>query len=112
MPLSFIHIAINIGIYYIISLIFPVEFTALNCVFLVCAEFIDLDHLLSKPIYKKNRSSFATHFFHKAWLYTMLFAIGLIILAQYIFHPIMYLGIGILSHLLVDYLYTKFWLKL
>ncbi len=106
MPLTPVHLAITIGGYYFISLIFPIDFTLANCLLLASAELIDLDHLFAKPIYVKKRNSFKTHFLHKQWIIVSLIALFLI------FTPLIFLGLGILLHFVADYLHMKYWLKI
>lgn len=107
MPITPIHISINYFIYFVAVLISPLEFKLEALALIALAELIDLDHLNKKPIYKKNRNSFKHHFFHKNWKITGLMAIILVF-----FYPITYFSLAILSHLAVDFLYTKYYLKL
>ncbi len=101
------HFGFNIIIYYIITLIFSIEFLIINCFYLLLAELIDLDHLFSKPIYHPKRNPFKIHYFHKNWKFVLVIGIlGLF------FYPIIFFGLGLISHLLIDYIYTKYYLKL
>jgi len=63
---------------------------------LLLANLIDLDHLFSTPIYDPLRCSINNHFFHKTWLLPV-YALGLLTRYRYFF-------LGVLVHLLVDYL--------
>ena len=107
MPIIPIHFGLNCGIYYIISLLSPVEFMMINCFYLLLAELIDLDHLFSKQIYHPRRDPFKVHFFHKNWNFVLVFAFfGLF------FYPILFVSLSLISHIFLDYIYTKYWLKL
>ena len=107
MPKTPIHFGFNLMIYYFVSLIFSIEFLIINCLYLLFAELIDLDHLFSKPIYHPKRNPFKTHYFHRNWIFVLI--IGIFCL---FFYPILFLGIGLISHIILDYIYTKYWLKL
>jgi hypothetical protein len=106
MPLSHIHVAFNLSLYYLASLLVNIEFLILNIFLLISAELIDLDHLFSRPIYKKNRNSFKHHFFHKNYKFVLLFSL---LISP--FYPLSFLGLGLTSHLTLDYLYVKYFLK-
>lgn len=106
MPTTPYHLGANIAIYYVLSLILPIDFTIINCIFLLSADFIDLDHLLSKPIYKKMRDPFKTHILHKNWKLVTVFSMCILF-----FYPYLFIGLGLLSHILLDYLYYKYYLK-
>lgn len=106
MPLTYVHLMFNISIYFILSLFLPIEFKIINCVLLALAELIDLDHLWSYPKYKKDRNSLKTHFLHKRWF--IIIPISTVLL---FFYPLTFIGIGLLSHLLLDWLYVELILK-
>ena len=108
MPTTDIHFGFNATVYYLISVLFSVEFVFFNLIYLLLAELIDLDHLFSKPIYVKRRDPFKTHFFHKNWKLISLFAI----LIMFISTPFLFVGLGIISHLTLDFIYTKYILKI
>ncbi len=107
MPLTPVHISFNIIIYYLITQIFDIKFALIGCLLLISAELIDLDHLFSKPIYKKRRNPFKVHYLHKNWKLMIIIS-----LATFFFYPIRFLGLGIISHLTIDWIYTKYLLKL
>jgi hypothetical protein len=79
-----------------------VEFSGYLLVSLFAAELIDLDHLFSKPIYKKKRNPFKTHYFHKKWKYVLVIAAILMFVK-----PLFMLGVGLEAHLLLDFVYVK-----
>lgn len=41
MPITPVHLTITIGTYYLLSLVFPIDFTLANCLLLASAELID-----------------------------------------------------------------------
>jgi len=106
MPRTFIHICFSLVIYFLIILSPQIPFSVISLLLLLSAELIDLDHLLSKPIYHPKRNPFKTHFLHKNWKLILL--VSLVFL---FFYPISFLGIGLISHLFIDFIYTKYWLK-
>lgn len=103
-----VHFGFNTFMYYLMSLIFPISFIVTNLPYFLLASLIDLDHLFSKPIYKLKRNPFKTHFLHKNWKFVLL--TGIILL--FINYPIRFTGFALISHIFVDFLYTKYWLKL
>ena len=106
MPITPIHLLFNFTIYTILLISTPLQFSYIHILFLALAELIDLDHLNKKQIYKKNRNSFKHHFFHKNWKITSIVAILLLP-----FPPLSFLGFGILSHLLIDFIHLKLFLE-
>ena len=86
---------------------FHFKFSLFSLILLILSELIDLDHLFSKPIYHPKRDPFKTHFLHKNWKFVL--TIGIFCL---LFQKIFFLGFGLISHIFLDYVYTKYWLKL
>jgi len=108
MPTTPIHFGFNVIIYYLISVLFSIEFVLFNLIYLLLAELIDLYHLFSRPIYVKRRDPFKTHFFHKNFIFIILFAI----LIMFISVPFVFIGLGLISHIFLDFIYTTYILKL
>ena len=106
MPITPIHFGFNVLVYYLTSLVFPVEFLWVNTLYLLSAELIDLDHLWSKPIYKPGRNSLTTHFLHKNWKW-----VGFFSLLSLPFHPLRFIGLGLISHLFLDYIHAKYFME-
>jgi len=100
-----IHFGFNTLVYYAVSLVSPIEFMVINLFYIALAELIDLDHLFSKPIYDPKRNSFKTHFFHRKWRYVILFSV----ITMY-WTP--FFSLALLSHLLLDYIDAKYFMKL
>ncbi len=70
---------------------------------LLAANLIDLDHLLSSPIYQTGRCSINNHLLHSSYLLPV-YALGLFTRFRYFF-------LGILVHFLIDYLgCLNFWI--
>jgi hypothetical protein len=95
-----IHTIVNLIIYFISGNFIKV--TLIDLILLLSADLIDLDHLFSKPIYHPKRNPFKTHFLHKN--YVIIIIISLILL---FIRPVLFLGIGLLSHLFLDWIYVK-----
>jgi hypothetical protein len=106
MPITPIHLTFNLTIYSLIVVFTPLKFSYMHVLFLAMAELIDLDHLSKKQIYIKTRNSFKHHFFHKNWKITSVVALALIA-----FPPLSFLGLGILSHFLLDYIHLKVFIE-
>jgi len=97
-----VHLIFDFGIYYLTDKTDIVNVNNIDLLLLFSAELIDLDHLFSKPIYHSRRNPFKTHFLHKNWL-----TISIISILFILYRPIMFLGIGLLLHLFLDYCYIK-----
>ena len=66
---------------------------------------VDLDHLLATPIFQANRCSINYHVLHTYW------AMAVYVLLLFFKKPFSIIGIGLLFHMLTDYidcLMTKF----
>lgn len=97
-----IHLIFDFGIYALANKTGIASANGADLLWMFSAELIDLDHLLSKPIYHPRRNPFQAHILHKNWKIILLIAISL-----FFFRPVLFLGIGLLSHLLLDYFYVK-----
>jgi len=95
-----VHIVFDVAIFYMIYItgIMDVQFS--DFLLILSASLIDIDHLFSKPIYHPRRNPFKTHFLHKKWKIILVLSLGL-----FFMRPTIFLGIGIISHLFLDYLY-------
>ena len=102
--ITFVHFAFDIIIYLLLGKLMPTNLFDLILLFSV--NLIDLDHLFSKPIYHPKRNPFITHFLHKQWKILLIIAI-----LTLLFRPLLFLGIGLLSHLFLDYIYVKILVK-
>jgi hypothetical protein len=95
------HIVFSLAVYFILIKLGVIGFTISLLILLLCAELIDLDHLFSKPIYKKGRNPFKTHFLHKNWLILLVLSFVLIFV-----RPVFTLGLGLICHLFLDLVYV------
>lgn len=95
-----VHLSFELLIYLIARLFFPV--TYVDLLFISVTSLIDLDHITAKPMYDPNRNSFKHHFFHRHWKITSVVAVVLLFI-----RPVMFLGIGILVHFVLDYVENK-----
>ena len=96
------HIVASVGVFLISTQIEGLDPNYVDLALIVGANLIDLDHLFSRPIYDPKRNSFKAHFLHRHWKIVSLLSLGTLF-----FRPIAFLGLGILLHFLLDYLYSK-----
>ena len=97
-----IHLLFDFGVYFLVNKINIVDTNSIDLLLLFSAELIDLDHLVSKPVYHSRRNPFQTHIIHKNWL-----ALSALSILFILYRPTLFLGMGLLSHLFVDYCYVK-----
>jgi hypothetical protein len=100
MPITPMHIIISLILYLFLGKFITVGI--IDLLLLLSAELIDLDHLFSKPIYHPKRNPFKNHFLHKNYIIMIL--VSLILVSM---RPTLFLGIGLLSHLILDYIYVQ-----
>lgn len=107
MPLTYVHYGLNCVVYYALSFVFSVNFHfgVSGCLVLLMAELIDLDHLFSRPVYHPRRNPFKVHFLHKNWKWVLFVALMMLF-----YYPFSILGLGLILHLIEDYVYTKYYL--
>jgi hypothetical protein len=96
------HLAANLLVYLVLKKAGVDAPNTIDAVLLFSSNLIDLDHLLARPIYHPRRNPFIIHPIHKQWR-----AVIIISLALLFYRPLMYLGLGLLTHLFLDYLYIK-----
>jgi len=106
MPITLFHMSFNLILYFIVSYFTPIDFYFSNLIYLFLADLIDIDHLFHRPIFVLRRNPFKTHFIHKNYLWVLL--ISFILLFSY---PLCFLGIGLISHFFLDFIYTRYWLN-
>ncbi len=95
-----IHIIFDMILYLILIKTSLFNFNIIDILLLLSVNLMDLDHLFSKPIYHPKRNPFKTHFLHKNYIIILIVSFILILI-----RPITFLGIGLLSHLFLDYIY-------
>jgi len=96
------HVAVKTVLFFVLLKSGIMEVDYLDLAWLFSVSLVDVDHLFSKPIYHPKRNPFKTHFLHKNW--EALIAISLLLM---LFRPVLFLGIGILLHLFLDWIYCK-----
>jgi len=96
------HVAINLGVFLVLMQIKNLDSNYIDLSLIIGSNFIDIDHLFSKPIYHPKRNPFTSHPIHKQWK-LILFISTLTLFIR----PLMFLGIGLILHFLLDYMYIK-----
>ena len=97
-----VHLIFDLSFYFLANKIAIVNANGVDLLLLFSAELIDIDHLLAKPIYHPRRNPFKTHILHKNWPVILAIAVSFIL-----YRPVLFLGIGLLAHLFLDYCYVK-----
>ena len=93
---TFIHYFLHFGFPLIIAYLFFNNNWKKVYLILTATMLVDLDHLLSTPIFQPNRCSFGFHLFHSYFA-----MIGYVILL-FFKKPYRTIGIGLLLHMLTD----------
>ncbi|PKH52650.1 hypothetical protein CXF68_18940 [Tenacibaculum sp. Bg11-29] len=93
---SFIHYFLHFGFPFIIAYFFFRKNYKKVYLILVTTMLVDLDHLLSSPIFQANRCSFGFHLLHTYY------AIAIYILLLFFKKPYNIIGLGLLLHMLTD----------
>ena len=97
------HSVFNTIIYFTLNCLGIIKFRYIDLILLYSAESIDLDHLFSKPIYDPKRNPFKSHFLHKKWKTIIILSM----IAIFFYRPLAFLGMGLVAHLFLDYIYIK-----
>jgi len=96
------HLAVDLAIFLLLMQIHSVDAGYADLALILGSNLIDMDHFYSDPIYHPRRNPFTTHRVHRAWLLVIFFSVISILI-----RPLMFLGIGLLAHLSLDYLYIR-----
>ncbi len=96
------HVIVNLMVFILLIQISSLSLNYIDLSLIIFSNLIDLDHLFSRPIYHPKRNPFKTHFFHKQWKVILLFSVIFLFV-----RPLMFLGIGLILHFFLDYLYVK-----
>ncbi len=96
------HVAVNLGVFLVLMQVPTVAPNYTDLALLVGSNLIDLDHLSARPIYHPKRNSFITHPLHKQWKVLSVLSVLMLFI-----RPVSFLGIGLLLHFFLDYLYNK-----
>ncbi len=93
---TFIHYFLHFGLPFIIVYLFFRKDWKKVVLILLATMLVDLDHLLSSPIFQPNRCSFGFHLLHSYY------AIGIYVILLFLKKPYNIIGLGLLLHLLTD----------
>jgi len=96
------HVAVNLGVFLLLMNVSSINPNYTDLALILGSNLIDLDHLLARPIYDPKRNSFTTHFLHKQWRVLLVLSTLMLFL-----RPAAFLGIGLILHFFLDYLYNK-----
>jgi len=103
---TFIHYFLHLGFPLFIALIFFRKDWKKTYLILLATMLVDVDHLLADPIFQDNRCSFGFHYLHTYYAMIVYF------LLLFFKKPFRIIGIGLLFHMLTDFIdclfmYTK-----
>ena len=95
---TFIHYFLHFGLPVLIAFFFFRKDWKKVSVILLVTMLVDLDHLLANPIFDPNRCSFGFHILHSYY------AIGFYIVLFFLKRPYNIIGLGLLLHMLTDFI--------
>ncbi len=95
---SVIHYFLHFGFPFFIAFMFFRKDWKKAYLILIATMLVDLDHLLANPIFQANRCSINFHFLHT--YYAMIVYVVLLFFRK----PIRIIGIGLLFHMLTDFI--------
>lgn len=95
---TFIHYFLHFGFPVIIAYLFFKNNWKKIALLLLATMLVDVDHLLASPIFDPNRCSFGFHIFHSYY------AIGLYVILLFLKRPYNIIGLGLLLHMLTDFI--------
>ena len=95
---SFIHYFLHFGFPLAIALVFFKKEWKKAYLILLATMLVDLDHLFAYPIFDPNRCSINFHFLHTYY------AMAVYVLLLFFEKPFRIIGIGLLFHMLTDYI--------
>lgn len=93
---TFIHYFLHFGFPFFIAFIFFRKEWKKAYLILIATMLIDLDHLLTTPIFQANRCSVGFHYLHS------FYAMAIYFLMIFFRKPFNIIGIGLFLHLLTD----------
>jgi hypothetical protein len=96
------HVAADLGAFIVLTHIGTLDPNYVDLAILLGSNLIDLDHLFSRPIYHPRRNPFKTHPLHRQWI-----AISLASVLMLFVRPLSFLGVGLMLHFFLDYLYIR-----
>lgn len=95
---TFIHYFLHFGFPFILAYVFFKKEWKKVSLILLATMLVDLDHLLATPIFAPNRCSINFHLLHT--YYAMIIYLLLLFFKK----PFNIIGIGLLLHMLTDYI--------
>ncbi|MFB0903625.1 MAG: DUF6122 family protein [Nonlabens sp.] len=95
---TFIHYFLHLGFPLLIALIFFRKNWKMAYFLFLTTMLIDLDHLLASPVFEMNRCSINYHPLHSYY------AILVYLLLLFFPKPIRIIGMGLLFHILTDFI--------
>ena len=95
---TFIHYFLHFGFPVILAYLFFRENWKKVTLILLATMLVDVDHLFASPIFDPNRCSFSFHLFHSYY------AIGLYVILLFLKRPYNIIGLGLLLHMLTDFI--------
>ena len=95
---TFIHYFLHFGFPVIIAYLFFKNNWKKIALLLLATMLVDVDHLLASPMFDPNRCSFGFHILHSYY------AIGFYIVLLFLKRPYNIIGLGLLLHILTDFI--------
>lgn len=95
---SFIHYFLHFGFPFFIAFIFFRKEWKKAYLILIATMLVDLDHLVTNPIFHSNRCSINFHFLHTYYAMAVYFVL------LFFRKPFNIIGIGLLFHMLTDFI--------
>ncbi len=95
---TFIHYFLHLGFPLIIAKIWFKSDWKKVYLILLATMLVDIDHLIASPIFKPNRCSINFHFLHTYY------AMSIYILLLFLKKPYRIIGIGLLFHMVTDFI--------
>jgi hypothetical protein len=98
----FTHTFLHLGLPFVIGVAFFRDDWLKVSLILIATMLVDLDHLLSIPVYQADRCSIGSHYLHSP--YVMVIYVGLLFLRK----PLNIIGLGLLLHMATDLIDCSF----
>lgn len=95
---AFIHYFLHLAFPLFIALVFFKKEWKKVYIILLATMLVDLDHLFSTPIFEANRCSIGYHYLHTYY------AMVVYVLLLFLHKPFNIIGIGLLFHMLTDFI--------
>jgi hypothetical protein len=89
------HLALHFIVPLLIASLFFKEHWKFSYLVMIATMLVDLDHLLANPIYDPNRCSIGFHPLHQYWFIGLYLTLSL-------FSKIRLIGVGLVTHMVLD----------